>query len=652
MTAATAPMFRSASSAEDTMSASAKAPLKGGEFLIKDESPAACFTPEDLTAEQHQIRQAVMEFMRGAVVPKIEAIENKQPGVLKDILQQAGALGFLAVEVPEEFGGLGLTMIDSALVFESVGAGGSGSVLVSVGAHNGIGTAPLLFFGNDAQRRKYLPKLASGEWIAAYALTEADAGSDALAAKTKAVLTDDGKHYKVNGTKRFITNAGFADLFTVFVKIDGKDSCLLVERTFPGVSVGKEEHKLGIKGSSTCELILEDALVPAENVLGEIGKGHRIVFNTLNIGRLKLGAGAVGAFKNGFGEVVAYAAERRQFGKALLDMDETRSKIADTVVWAWVGESMVSRTAGLLAKNLDGKHFGDQASAAIKEFNIECSLVKVALSEMVDQGIDHAVQLYGGAGYIEDYPIARAYRDSRINRIFEGTNEINRMLAIKEVAGRMIKGELDFAGAFPAAARFVRENAGSDGARTGIVDAAKEKLFFGAAAAAGAFRKVKTGKTGYAEAAKGVLADLRKPQAASDGGSILRQAVSAAKQASIFTLGTAMRERMQALENDQQILMQLADLLIWSYGLDSALLRLEKLRSPKLEREVVAAYVAMTLPKMAEAAGRVLVAVGHEADARAVLGALSKTYLRPEFDLVALRQRIGEAVAQVKKYPF
>ncbi|MEK9152533.1 MAG: acyl-CoA dehydrogenase family protein, partial [Patescibacteria group bacterium] len=494
-------------------------PLRGCAFLVENEIPDQCFTPEDVTAEQRQMRQAVADYVVKEVMPKIDRLEKQDFPLMVSILKQAGALGFLGLEVPEAYGGMGLSMIDSALVFEGFGAGGSASLLVTIGAHGGIGTVPLLFFGNDEQRGRYLAKLATAELIGAYALTEPESGSDALAAKTKAELTPDGKHYKVNGKKRFITNAGFADLFTVLAKVDGQNACLLIERATPGVSIGKEEHKMGLKGSSTCEVMFDDALVPVENLLGQVGSGQKVIFNTLNYGRFKLGAGAAGALKAGIAQVLAYATARKQFGKSLTEFDAIRAKFADMVVAAWVGESMVYRTAGLLAKNLHGVPFGNAAAKAIHEYTAECAMVKVVLSEMVDNVVDDAVQIYGGYGYIEDYPAARAYRDARVQRIFEGTNEINRMLVLSEFAKRQIKGEVDFLGPYQNLERVP------------------------------AF-------------------DARNPQTA----------LPVLKTATLAILGFASEKLMMRLEDEQQILLKLADMLMAVFAAESALLRLEKMR--------------------------------------------------------------------------
>src|SRR5688572_4810714 len=470
----------------------------GGAFLITDAGPDDVFTPEDFGDDRLAIKAAADDFARREIAPAAERLETHDANLLLSLLRQAGSLGFLGVDIPDAHGGLGLDLITSALVFEAMGAAANGSFAVTLGAHTGIGTWPILYFGTDAQRAAHLPGFASGDKVAAYALTEAGSGSDALAARTTAVLSDDGSHWIVNGGKVFITNAAIADVFTVFVKIGGQNACLIVEKGTPGFAVGKEEHKLGIKGSSTCALSFDDARVPAENLLGAIGKGHKIVLNTLNLGRFKLGAAAAGGLKTAVTDAVGYAAQRKQFGRPILDFDAIRQKVAEMTVKAWVGESMVYRAAGLLASRLEGTAPGEDAAKAIEEHTVECSLVKVALSEMLWDSVNHGVQIYGGYGYIEEgYPAARALRDSRINLIFEGTNEINRMLAVDALTKQAMKGKLDL---------------------------------FGAVAAAG--------QAGPAPSAP-----------------TLRDSLVAAKHAAVHAIGEAVQRYLQALKDEQQVLL-------------------------------------------------------------------------------------------------
>ncbi|MBI4458022.1 acyl-CoA dehydrogenase family protein [Candidatus Uhrbacteria bacterium] len=650
--------------------ASTKNAPKGGAFLVDDASFQDCFTPEDLSEEQRAIKASVSDFVEKALTPKkIDAIEKKEPGALLALFKEAGKLGFLGVEVPEKFGGLGLTLMDAALVFEAIGYSGNGSVSVTFGAHAGIGTFPLRAFGSDALRGKYLPGIAGGKLVAAYALTEESSGSDALGAKAKAVLFGDGKQYLVNGAKRFITNAGFADAFTVFVKVDGdKNAALLIERSMPGVSVGKEEHKLGLHGSSTCELVLQDVLVPVENVIGMVGKGHKVVFITLNVGRFDLAAAVVGGLKKGIDGVIDYALGRKQFDKSISAFDAIRSKFADVCVWTWVGESMVYRTGGLLSAAMRGAESTEAIAEAVEEYSVECALVKVALSEMLWDAVNHGVQVFGGNGYIEDYPAARALRDARINLIFEGTNEINRFLAVKEIGKRAMDGKVDLLGAYRGAGTELRESVAIEptgGQQAGGFAQAKENLILGAAAARDAYRKVASGERGFLGTLGAAARKLHpgKPAPAA-GQSVIDDALHAAKTAAVFALGAASLHFQQALLQDketgdadrqeQQVLTDMADLLIWVYALDSSVARLRKHRrgGDSLEDAVVRAYMAATLPKLGAICGRVLIAAGKTDDALRCQTVLAQAVTRPEFDLIALRKRIGQAVVEKKKYPF
>src|SRR5215510_1638259 len=418
----------------------------GGGFLLQAAGAATVFTPEMLSDDHRLMKETADAFMRKEVEPRAAEIEAKKPGLMRELFQKAGAVGLLGHDVPEEYGGLGGTLTSSGLIFETFSR--LGSFAVSFGAHVGIGTMPIVFFGTPEQRSRYLPKLAAGEMLAAYALTEPDAGSDALAAKTTAVLTPDSKSWRLNGQKQYITNAGFADLFTVFAKVGGeKFTGFLVERGAPGLTIGAEEHKLGIRGSSTCALILEDCTIPAGNVLGTIGAGHKIAFNILNIGRWKLAAGAVGGAKYCLELGIAYAKERKQFGKPIAEFDLIRKKIGEIALLTFIAESMIFRTSGLLDARLKAISPADPDAqrkqvAAIEEHSIEASIIKVFGSEALYACADETLQLFGGAGYIADYPIERVSRDARINRIFEGTNEINRLLVPTTLLKRAIQGRL------------------------------------------------------------------------------------------------------------------------------------------------------------------------------------------------------------------
>ncbi len=417
--------------------------FRGGEFLVR--SVGQIMSPESFTEEQHALAATAQRFAKEEVLPHAARIEGKDFPFLKELLQKAGGIGLLGVDIPEQYGGLALDKTTSLLVASANSILGSWSV--TFGAQTSIGTMPIAYFGNDAQKAEWLPALASGEKVSAYALTEPGSGSDALGARTRAVSSSDGQSWVLDGTKQFITNAGFADVFIVFAKVDGeKFSAFIVPRTTPGLSIGAEEHKLGLRGSSTCQLLLEGARIPKGNLLGEVGKGAKIAFNILNIGRLKLGAAVIGGMKMGIENTLQYCTQRKQFGKPIAEFGLTREKLARMTMNTFVVESMAFRTSGSIDELIAS---GTGALAAIEEFSIEASIMKVLGSEMSNQLIDDALQLHGGYGYVADYPVERGYRDVRINRIFEGTNEVNRMLVTGMLLKRAFKGQLELFGDRP-----------------------------------------------------------------------------------------------------------------------------------------------------------------------------------------------------------
>ena len=511
----------------------------GGGFLLESTGSVTIFTPEMLSDEQRMMKETADDFLTREVLPRIADIESKKPGVMRGLLEKSGAVGLLGHDVPEAYGGLGGDKTSSSLITEA--ASRQGSFAVSFGAHVGIGTMPIVLFGTAEQRQKYLPKLASGEMIAAYALTEPGSGSDALAAKTKAIKSADGKSWKLTGSKLYITNAGFADLFTVFAKVDGEQfTAFLIERGTPGLTIGPEEHKLGIRGSSTCPLYLEDCTIPIDAVLGTIGQGHKIAFNILNIGRWKLGIGAVGGAKYCLELGVKFARERKQFGKPIAEFDLIRKKLGEIATQTFVAESMAFRTAGLLdarAKAMDpaDPKYQKLMIDAIEEHSIEASIIKVFGSEMLHATADETLQIFGGAGYIEDYPIERVSRDARINRIFEGTNEINRLLVPGTMLKRALTGRL---------------------ALMGLVGEVQQEL------------------------ADPIKIDRRIP----DGPlGRERKKCDFAKRAIAYGASLGVQKYMQQLQDKQELLGGLADCLILAFGMDSAITRTMQLIAAKGE---------------------------------------------------------------------
>jgi alkylation response protein AidB-like acyl-CoA dehydrogenase len=582
--------------------------VQGGAFLIEDQSPSEIFTPEDFTEEHRMIAETTRQFVDNEVMPRIDELENKDWKLARELVQKAADLGLISANIPEEYGGLGLDQTSGALVGENIGR--SASFATTLGAESGIGLLPIIYFGTEAAKQNYLPRIASGELITAYALTEAGSGSDAMAAKATARLSDDGTHYILNGEKMFITNGGFADIFIVFAKVDGdKFSAFIVEKQ-DGVSPGAEEHKMGIKGSSTTPLVLADAKAPVENLLGEVGKGHKIAFNILNIGRFKLGAMCIGGMKLMVHEATRYANERQQFGKSISSFGAIKSKLGEMAIRTWVGESMIYRTLGMIETAISDTTDPDAKLKAIEEYSAECSIIKVALSEYCDYVADEMVQIYGGYGYSADYPAERAYRDSRINRIFEGTNEINRML----IPGRLMKSAL-------------------------------------------------SGKLKLLPAAQALMDEVLSPQLASfdDDETVLaaeQKLAKNGKKVALMTLGTAAQKYMMTLGDQQEILLGIADIIMDAYAMESAILRAQKLAASQGE-EAAARYIDMTRVFCNDAVERIearakntLAGMVEGDELRTLLAALRRFTKLTPMNTISARQRIADVLIGANKWAY
>jgi alkylation response protein AidB-like acyl-CoA dehydrogenase len=582
--------------------------IKGGAFLIEERTPEEIFTPEDFTEEHRMIADTTRQFIDNEVVTRIDELEKHDWKLSRELVGKAADLGLIGANIPEEYGGLGLDQTSGALIGENIGR--SASFATTLGAESGIGLLPIVYFATDAAKQKYLPKIATGELITAYALTEAGSGSDAMAAKATARLSEDGKEYILNGEKMWITNGGFADIFIVFAKVDGdKFSAFIVERQ-PGLTSGAEEHKMGIKGSSTTALVLSDVRTPVENLLGEVGKGHKIAFNVLNIGRFKLGAMCVGGMKLMVHESVRYANERHQFGKSISSFGAIKAKLAEQAIRTWVGESMIYRTLGMIEAGIGAVDVKDMDARlrAIEEYAAECSIIKVALSEYCDFVVDEMVQIYGGYGYSADYPAERAYRDSRINRIFEGTNEINRML----IPGRLMKAAL-------------------------------------------------SGNLPLLPAAQALMDEVLSPQMSGfdDDDTLLateQKLTTNAKKVALMTLGTAAQKYMMKLGDQQEILMGIADIIMDTYAMESAILRARKLAAAEGET-AAERYLDMTRVFCNDAVGRIetrakstLAGMSEGDELRTLLAALRRfTKLQP-MNTIAARQRIADDLIAANKW--
>ncbi len=594
-----------------TVSAVPKSKISGGSFLLEERRPDEVFTPEDFT-EQHQlIGQTAEEFALNEIVPNIEKIEHKDFSITRDLLKKAGELGLSSTEIPEAYGGLEMDKVTAAVIADHIAK--YAGFATTWGGHTGIGTLPIVYFGTEEQKKKYLPRLAAGAIVGAYALSEASSGSDALNCRARAELSKDGKHYLLNGEKMWITNAGFADLFTVFAKVDGeKFTAFLVEKTFPGFSVGAEEHKMGIRGSSTCPIILNDCRVPVENVLGDIGKGHVIAFNILNVGRFKLGAMCVGGARLSLENAIGYAKQRKAFGKVIADFGLVREKLANMAVGVYAGESLVYRTVGMMDVALSevdksGTDALKETRKAIEEYAVECSIIKVWGSEMVDYVVDETVQVYGGYGFVEEYPAERAYRDARINRIFEGTNEINRLIITGFLLKRAMSGQLPL---MPAIKKLMDE--------------------------------VLSGPTS-GDNFEGTLAEERK-------------LVTQAKKLGLFAAGAATQKYMQAIQDQQEVMGAIADMVIETYAMESAVLRAQKIADSRGENAaslpiaMTRVYLSQAMEKIEAAARKVIAAVADGDMLRTQLAILRRLAKYEPFNTIELRQQIAQKVIERGKY--
>jgi alkylation response protein AidB-like acyl-CoA dehydrogenase len=586
--------------------------LKGAEWLIKESSPFETYIPEDFNEEQRMVKDMCHAFLDAEVLPVIDRIDKLEPGLMPSLIAKAGEQGLLGAAVPEEYGGLGKDFITSTLVNEGLGGGFSFSVGVS--AHTGIGTLPILYFGTPEQKAKYIPKLATGEWKGSYGLTEPNSGSDALGAKTTAKLSADGKYYLLNGQKCWITNGGFADVYTVFAKIDGdKFSAFIVERGFQGFTQGPEEHKMGIKGSSTVQLYFQDCKVPAENLLGEIGKGHIIAFNILNIGRLKLCAAALGAAKRATTTCIEYAKTREQFKTPIANFGAIKHKLSQMAIEIWTSETALYRTAKWIDdKELqlvaEGKPFNEALLGAAEEYAVECAILKVFGSEMLDFVVDEGVQIHGGNGYSDEYIISKAFRDSRINRIYEGTNEINRLLTVDMILKRAMKGRLDIMGPAMAVAKELMSipdlGSGDDGAF------AKEK-----------------------------------------------KTIQNFKKAILMVAGAAVQKFMTKLESEQEILMNIADMTIMTFVAESALLRAWKLTDQRgeaaaaFELDIMRCFLYDAADAIDKAGKDAVNAFAEGDEQRMMLLGLKRFTKVESFNSKAARRRIADRLINDKKYP-
>jgi len=570
----------------------------GGSYLITPTDPASVFTPEDFSEEDRMVAGMVADFVNNEVVPVTDDVEAQKEGLMKSLLEKAGELGLLSADIPEEYGGGGMSKIVTTIITENISM--AGSFAVAHGAHTGIGTLPIVFFGNEEQKKRYLPDLATGKKLAAYALTEPGAGSDALAARTRAVLSPDGRHYLLTGEKMFITNGGTADVFVTYAKIDGdKFTAFIVDRDTPGFSTGAEEHKMGIKGSSTRSLVFEEAPVPVENLLHEPGRGHVVAFNILNIGRFKLAAGAMGSCKAALGVAARYAQTREQFKTPIIRFGLIREKLAQMAARTYAAESMVYRTAGLIEEGLAGKKgaTGAEVAAAIEEYAVECSINKVFASEALDYVVDEAVQIHGGYGYIGEYGVERAYRDARINRIFEGTNEVNRLLIPGTLLRRAAKGQLGLLAAAQALTRDIFDLGAGPG--------------------------------------EGLLAEEARM-------------VEMARKMFLLAGGAAAQKYLDKIAHQQEVLGVLADMAMEVFAMDSAVAR--ALKASDFKASLARAYVHTAFPRLELMGRKVLAHLAEGDELRTQLSVLKRLGRYEPCDLIALNGEIADRVSEAGGY--
>ena len=587
--------------------------LKGAEWLVKNTNPTDVFIPEEFSEEQQMIMDMCQQFLDVEVIPNVDRIDALEPGLMPSLMDKAGEQGLLGVSIPEEYGGLGKPFIESMIVAEGLGGGYSFSVAMA--AHTGIGTLPILYFGTEAQKAKYIPKLATGEWKGAYGLTEPNSGSDALSAKTTAKLSEDGQYYILNGQKCWITNGGFAHVYTVFAKVDGdKFTGFIVERGMEGFTQGPEEHKMGIKGSSTVQLYFQDCKVPVENVLGEIGRGHVIAFNILNIGRLKLDAAALGGSKRSLDIAIEYAKTREQFKQPIANFGAIKHKIAEMAIRCWSDESALYRTSKLIQDKehelqAAGKSFAEALLGAAEEYAIECAMMKVHGTDLLDFVVDEGVQIHGGNGFSAEYPISRAYRDSRINRIYEGTNEINRLLTVDMVLKRAMKGKLDL--------------------MTPAMNVMKELMSI----------------PDFGAEDEGVFAAEEK-------------AIANMKKAILMVAGGAVQKLMMKIEQEQEILMHIADMAIKTFVAESNLLRVQKLANLRgeaaisLQADMMRCYLNDAVDAVNKHGKEAINGFADGDEQRMMLLGLKRFTKYGPFNSKEARRRIANACIDAGKYCF